>query len=151
GLLPLWLRWVARTRTARPLNTLVSVRPLARAAKRLAGIAAEREIPRVAPETFSRWWRARARTGGGDLVVVWPDTFTEHFSPSVGRAAVRVLEAAGLGVALPPTPRLPALRGRGGVCCGLTYVSTGQLDRAREVMRRTLDLMEPVLRTTAPV
>ncbi|CAM5496333.1 Oxidoreductase OS=Streptomyces microflavus OX=1919 GN=Smic_46380 PE=4 SV=1 [Streptomyces microflavus] len=26
-----------------------------------------------------------------------------------------------------------------GVCCGLTYVSTGQLDAARRVMRRTLD------------
>lgn len=151
GLLPLWLCWVARTRTARLLNTLASVRPLARAAKRLAGIAPEREIPRVAPRTFSRWWRRRGPIGGGDLVVVWPDTFTEHFSPSVGRAAVGVLEAAGLRVALPPTPRLPALRGRGGVCCGLTYVSTGQLDRAREVMRRTLDLMEPVLRTAAPV
>ncbi|WP_308299249.1 (Fe-S)-binding protein [Streptomyces sp. CL12-4] len=97
-------------------------------------------------------------------MVLWPDTFTEHLSPSVGRAAVRVLEAAGLRVALPPTLRgravgdgasrsaaalLTARRGR--VCCGLTYVSTGQLDRARAVMRRTLDLMAPVLETRAPV
>jgi Fe-S oxidoreductase len=37
------------------------------------------------------------------------------------------------------------------VCCGLTYVSTGQLDRARTVLRRTLDLMEPVLESGAPV
>ncbi|MEU6476192.1 FAD-binding and (Fe-S)-binding domain-containing protein [Streptomyces sp. NPDC047017] len=104
---------------------------------------------------------------GGGLVVLWPDTFTEHLSPSVGRAAVRVLEAAGLRVALPPTLRLrrppvgdgvsklvnplAVLRGRGRVCCGLTYVSTGQLDRARAVLRRTLDLMEPVLETGAPV
>jgi Fe-S oxidoreductase len=103
----------------------------------------------------------------GDLVVLWPDTFTEHLSPSVGRAAVRVLEAAGLRVALPPTLHLKRppvgdgrtvaldpvslLRGRGRVCCGLTYVSTGQLDRARAVLRRTLDLMEPVLETAAPV
>ncbi|SMF67479.1 FAD-binding and (Fe-S)-binding domain-containing protein [Streptomyces sp. Amel2xC10] len=110
------------------------------------------------------------RDAGGDLVVLWPDTFTEHLSPSVGRAAVRVLEAAGLRVALPPTLRMrgrPVGDGRtrspfalsavllGGrrdrVCCGLTYVSTGQLDRARAVLRRTLDLMEPVLETAAPV
>ncbi|MFI5689141.1 FAD-binding and (Fe-S)-binding domain-containing protein [Streptomyces sp. NPDC051636] len=142
GRLPLWLRWAARTRTAPLLNALVGVRPLARVARLLGGIAAERGIPPVAGETFSRWWRLRKGgvTGTGPLVALWPDTFTEHLSPSVGRAAVRVLEAAGLRVA-------PAPRG----CCGLTYVSTGQLDHARRVMRRTLDLMDPVLRASAPV
>ncbi|MDX3320982.1 FAD-binding and (Fe-S)-binding domain-containing protein [Streptomyces sp. ME03-5684b] len=168
GWLPVWLRWAARARVAPVVNALASVRPLAAVAKRLGGIAGEREVPRLAGETFSRWWRGRRRgpAGAGDLVVLWPDTFTEHLSPSVGRAAVRVLEAAGLRVALPPTLRgrvvvgdgtsrsalvlLTARRG-GRVCCGLTYVSTGQLDRARAVMRRTLDLMAPVLETSAPV
>ncbi|MFE1235943.1 FAD-binding and (Fe-S)-binding domain-containing protein, partial [Streptomyces tendae] len=167
GWLPVWLRWAARTRTAPVVNALAAVRPLAAVAKRLGGIAGERELPRLAGVTFSRWWRRRGGrpTGGGDLVVLWPDTFTEHLSPSVGRAAVRVLEAAGLRVALPPTLRGRAVVGdgtsrsalalltarRGQVCCGLTYVSTGQLDRARAVMRRTLDLMAPVLETSAPV
>ncbi|MDT0613763.1 FAD-binding and (Fe-S)-binding domain-containing protein [Streptomyces lancefieldiae] len=166
GWLPVWLRWVARTRTAPVVNGLAAVRPLAALAKRLGGIAGEREVPRSAGETFSRWWRGRRPAAGrtGDLVVLWPDTFTEHLSPSVGRAAVRVLEAAGLRVVLPPTLRgravgdgasksaaalLTARRGR--VCCGLTYLSTGQLDRARAVLRRTLDLMAPVLETSAPV
>ncbi|KJK39059.1 dimethylmenaquinone methyltransferase [Streptomyces variegatus] len=170
GRLPVWLRAVARTRTARLVNALSAVRPFAWAAKRLGGLAPEREIPRVAPRTFSRWWERRRPprpAPRGDLVVLWPDTFTEHLSPAVGQAAVRVLEAAGLRVALPPTVHLAKppvgdgrtvaldplslLRGRGRVCCGLTYVSTGQLDRARAVMRRTLDLMEPVLETGAPV
>ncbi|MBX9394941.1 FAD-binding oxidoreductase [Streptomyces sp. TRM72054] len=171
GRLPQWLRAVARTRTAPLVNALAGVRPLAWAAKRLGGIAPEREIPRLATRTFSRWWeRRRGQTavgGAGDLVILWPDTFTEHLSPSVGQAAVCVLEAAGLRVALPPTvplKRAPAgdvrtvaldpvslLRGRRRVCCGLTYLSTGQLDRARAVLRRTLDLMEPVLETAAPV
>ncbi|WSW80340.1 FAD-binding oxidoreductase [Streptomyces sp. NBC_00996] len=208
GWLPVWLAAVTRTHSARLVNSLASVRPLAALAKRLGGIAPEREIPRVARETFSRWWSRRfrdrvrafvrdARCGqrgafpgfGGDTVVVWPDTFTEYLSPSVGKAAVRVLEAAGLTVLLPPTIRTrfgPALEGlaeypaegapdgapvgdgvprgpvgdgvplrpsafntllsrRQRVCCGLTYVSTGQLDRARAVLRRTLDLMEPYL------
>ncbi|MGW3263722.1 FAD-binding and (Fe-S)-binding domain-containing protein [Streptomyces sp. NPDC001056] len=167
GRLPEWLRWIARTRTAPLLNALASVPPLAAAAKRLGGIAPERRLPRLAPRTFTGWWRrrkpARARSTG-DLVVLWPDTFTEHLSPSVGRAAVRVLESAGLRVTLPPAapPRRsakaahPATRTRAPllptrVCCGLTYVSTGQLDRARTVLRRTLDLMEPVLRAGVPV
>ncbi|MFF3451145.1 FAD-binding and (Fe-S)-binding domain-containing protein [Streptomyces sp. NPDC002667] len=193
GRLPFWLAAVTRTRSARLVNSLASVGLLASAAKRLAGIAPGREIPRLAPETFSRWWSARFRSRarayerarnrgplggpegagrrGGELfpgfdgrtVLVWPDTFTEHLEPAVGRAAVRVLEAAGLAVLLPPrTPwrhgsvgdgvtrgplrpgtLLPRRRHR--VCCGLTYVSTGQLDRARAVLRRTLDLMEPYL------
>ncbi|MEU7058924.1 FAD-binding and (Fe-S)-binding domain-containing protein [Streptomyces sp. NPDC046197] len=170
GWLPVWLRWVARTHTAPVVNALAAARPLASAAKRLGGIAPERSVPRLAARPFSRWWRGRRQGPDdrtGDLVVLWPDTFTEYLAPSVGRAAVRVLEAAGLRVALPPTLRprrfpvgdgrsrlvnpLSVLRARGRVCCGLTYVSTGQLDRARAVLRRTLDLMEPVLETAAPV
>ncbi|MCX5091059.1 FAD-binding oxidoreductase [Streptomyces sp. NBC_00365] len=173
GRLPVWLRLVDRTRSAALLNSLSSVGPLAALAKRLGGIAPEREIPRLAPETFSRWWGRRfkervrrmlreeaygpeteAADSPGAAAFLWPDTFTEHLSPSVGRAAVRVLEAAGVDVMLPPTvvmqKRTPragethhpwSVGARGHVCCGLTYVSTGQLDRARAVMRRTLDLM----------
>jgi Fe-S oxidoreductase len=48
-------------------------------------------------------------------------------------------EVAGVGMNL----WAPGRRKR--VCCGLTYVSTGQLERARAVLRRTLDLMEPYL------
>ncbi|MFF1721856.1 FAD-binding and (Fe-S)-binding domain-containing protein [Streptomyces sviceus] len=167
GRLPEWLRRVDRLRMAPVANALAAVRPLAAVAKWLGGITPERRIPRVASVTFSRWWDRRNTRGTGDLVVLWPDTFTEHLSPSVGQAAVRVLEAAGLRVALPPTVHLEKppvgdgrtvaldpvslLRGRGRVCCGLTYVSTGQLDRARTVLRRTLDLMSPVLQTAAPV
>ncbi|MEU5178588.1 FAD-binding and (Fe-S)-binding domain-containing protein [Streptomyces longwoodensis] len=178
GRLPRWLRWASGARLTPLVNALAAVRPLARVGKRLAGVAPERAVPRLAGETFSRWWRRTAGRGSGSsggvgesggagpLVVLWPDTFTEHLAPSVGRAAVRVLEAAGLRVALPPTLRmrgrpvgdgrsrsplalLTARRAR--VCCGLTYVSTGQLDHARVVLRRTLDLVEPVLETAAPV
>ncbi len=126
GRLPRWLRLAAPF--ARLMNAALSVRPLAALAKRIAGIAPERDIPRLAPTTFRRWFDRRPEAGN-PAVTLWPDTFTDHLSPSVGRAAVRVLEDAGLQVALPPK----------GVCCGLTYVSTGQLDQARKVLRRTLD------------
>ncbi|WP_328872153.1 FAD-binding oxidoreductase [Streptomyces sp. NBC_00287] len=169
GWLPVWLRSVSRMRLASVVNSLASVRALASLGKRLGGVAVERDIPRVATETFSGWWRRKGGPAAADgrLVVLWPDTFTEHLSPSVGRAAVRVLEAAGLRVALPPTLRMrgrPVGDGRtkwavsllsagrrGRVCCGLTYISTGQLDRARAVLRGTLDLLAPVLATEAPL
>ncbi|MFI6699840.1 FAD-binding and (Fe-S)-binding domain-containing protein [Streptomyces sp. NPDC050509] len=161
GWLPLWLRLAAPF--ARVLNAAARVRPLAALAKRLGGIAPERTIPALAPQTFGRWLRRRRRAeregarSGGPKAVLWPDTFTEYLSPSVGQAAVRVLEAAGLDLVTPGAGAGSgdAGGGRGGgggrVCCGLTYVSTGQLDRARTVMRRTLDVMEPLLDAGLPV
>ncbi|MEE1806002.1 FAD-binding and (Fe-S)-binding domain-containing protein [Streptomyces sp. BE133] len=134
GRLPVWLR--AAAPVAPVLNALARVRPLAALTKRLAGIAPERTLPVLARETFTQWlgrhWgRGTVILSNDQVVTVWPDTFTNHLSPEVGRAAVRVLEAAGRRTLLP---------GRG-LCCGLTYVSTGQLDKARKVMRRTLDRM----------
>ncbi|MFD9910380.1 FAD-binding and (Fe-S)-binding domain-containing protein [Streptomyces sp. NPDC059063] len=141
GWLPRWLRVVAATRTARLVNALAAVPPLAALAKRLGGIEPRRALPRLAPRTFRRSWRGRPAAASGRTVVLWPDTFTDHLSPDVAHAAVRVLEAAGLTVRLPPR----------GVCCGLTYVSTGQLDRARAVQRRTLARMRPLLAAGTPV
>lgn len=100
-------------------------------------------------------------TATGPTVILWPDTFTNHLAPQVGRSAVRVLEAAGLRPLLPPTAppgghglRLPGghgLRRHRPLCCGLTYVSTGQLDRARAVMRRTVEVLAPLLRPGRPL
>ncbi|MFB7518066.1 FAD-binding and (Fe-S)-binding domain-containing protein [Streptomyces sp. NPDC056144] len=99
---------------------------------RLAGVTPERELPRVAGRTFTSWFEDRS-SFRPTRATLWPDTFTNHLAPEVGRAAVRVLEDAGVGVRLP----------EGRVCCGLTYVSTGRLAAARRVMRRTLDVLGP--------
>ncbi|WP_333767702.1 FAD-binding and (Fe-S)-binding domain-containing protein [Streptomyces sp. IBSBF 2435] len=150
GWLPVWLNIAQKF--ARPFNFLGRIRSTAWLAKRIAGIANERELPELAPETFTRWWDTddtdegrRGPSGGSPsgprAVVLWPDTFTDHLSPEAGRAAVRVLRAAGLRVSIPPAA----------VCCGLTWVSTGQLDRARTVMRRTLDRLAPVLDAGLPL
>ncbi|WP_437090141.1 FAD-binding and (Fe-S)-binding domain-containing protein [Streptomyces hundungensis] len=156
GRLPEWLR--ATAPLARPLNAVARLRPLAALAKRLAGIAPERTIPPLAPTTFLRGVRGVRGRGGlegvrgpggvrglgggrgrgevdGAAVILWPDTFTNHLSPQVGWAALKVLADAGIEVGLPA----------GRVCCGLTYVSTGQLDRAKVVLRHTLEVMEPCL------
>ncbi|MGI5259664.1 FAD-binding and (Fe-S)-binding domain-containing protein [Streptomyces angustmyceticus] len=165
GRLPQWLHAAAPAAPA--LNALART-PLAAVAKRLGGIAPERPIPPLATETFTRWWWRRRTSSAapspsaGRTVVLWPDTFTNHLSPEVGRSAVRVLEAAGLRPLLPPTapprqpggalpqPSLPRLH-RPPLCCGLTYVSTGQLDRARAVMRRTVEVLTPLLQAGRPL
>ena len=138
GWLPLWLR--AGARTPRTANAAMRSPRISRVLKRLGGIAPQRSLPTIAERPFTRWLRASPSTGGR-RVVVWPDTFTEFFSPEVGVAAVRVLRAAGFDPVLP----------RGSVCCGLTWVSTGQLSVARRVMRRTLRVLEPELAAGTPV
>ncbi|WP_340560573.1 FAD-binding and (Fe-S)-binding domain-containing protein [Streptomyces sp. GSL17-111] len=142
GRLPQWLRLAAATRAA-PLLNAAARTPLAALAKRAAGIAPERDIPPLAAVPFTRWWRARDRSAqpAGPTTVLWPDTFTNHLSPEAGSAAVAVLHDAGLRLAVPPSP----------VCCGLTYVSTGQLDQARAVLRRTLDVVGPAIDAGLPV
>ncbi|WP_435179275.1 FAD-binding and (Fe-S)-binding domain-containing protein [Actinacidiphila sp. bgisy145] len=144
GWLPVWLRWAAPFAGA--VNFLGRTRSTARLAKRLAGVASERDTPELASETFTRWWHGSDTDGltnspAEPEVVLWPDTFTDHLAPGVGRAAVRVLRAAGLRVRLPEAA----------VCCGLTWVSTGQLTRAKAVMRRTLDRVAPLLDAGVPL
>ncbi len=139
GWLPLWLR----LGSVAPGIANASLRSpsISRLAKKAGGIAPERSLPTLAPEPFSRWFRRHAGSAGGQKVLLWPDTFTDRFSPEVGRAAVAVLRAAGFD------PRLPARS----VCCGLTWVSTGQLGVAKHVMRRTLRNIEPALAAGVPV
>ncbi|MFD8750810.1 FAD-binding and (Fe-S)-binding domain-containing protein [Kitasatospora sp. NPDC059577] len=129
GGLPLWLRAVALAPGA--ANALVRS-PLGGLLKRLGGIDPRRVLPVFPPETFTAWYRrhraAHPAPAGARPVLLWPDTFSEHLQPNVPRAAVEVLEHLGFDVRLPPGP----------VCCGLTWYSTGQLDTARRVLRRSL-------------
>ncbi|MEV5595748.1 FAD-binding and (Fe-S)-binding domain-containing protein [Streptomyces sp. NPDC052496] len=146
GRLPRWLRAAA---PVAPLLNALSRTPLAAAGKRLGGIAPQRAIPELATEPFVRWWAKRAAPSGAPAdpaVLLWPDTFTNYLAPEVGRAAVHVLEAAGLTVRLPAPGRR-----RAPLCCGLTWVSTGQLDQARTVMRRTVDALDPLLADGTPL
>ncbi len=137
GWLPLWSRFASRA--PRLVNRMARM-PLA---KRMGGIAPEREIPVFAERTFTSWFAGRAGTGPAarGTVVLWPDTFTNHLSPEVGRAAVEVLEAAGYEVVLPTGP----------VCCGLTWISTGQLRVAKRRIKRSLARLAPHLAAGTPI
>ncbi|WP_416482704.1 FAD-linked oxidase C-terminal domain-containing protein [Streptomyces sp. CL12] len=143
GWLPLWARL---SRLAPSLvNSALHAPGPARAGKLLAGVDGSRAAPVFAEESFVQWWRARADEppdpADPRTVLLWPDTFTTYFHPAIGRSAVRVLEDAGFRVAVPTRP----------VCCGLTWISTGQLDTAKRVLRRTLDVLAPFLQAGTPV
>jgi FAD/FMN-containing dehydrogenase/Fe-S oxidoreductase len=141
GRLPAWLRLVRRVPAGpRLANAAMGFTPTRRAFALVAGLAGERRIPRLASRTFVDGFRERTATTTmaattttmATRIVLWPDTFTNHLSPAVGHAAVRVLEAAAFEPVVPSSP----------VCCGLTWTVTGQLDGARAVLRRTLDAPE---------
>ena len=120
------------------VNALTQAPGLGRLVKLVGGIDGRRKVPVFAPESLQRWFARRTPAGDGSRgeVLLWPDTFTNHFHPGVGRAAVEVLEAAGWRVRVPERP----------VCCGLTWISTGQLGVAKKVLRRTVAVLRPHLR-----
>ncbi|HLI38161.1 MAG TPA: FAD-linked oxidase C-terminal domain-containing protein, partial [Streptosporangiaceae bacterium] len=127
-----WLpRW-ARLASAAPglANAVLAAPALGRAARLAGGIETRRELPSFAPRTFRSWYarHAAGRGAGGSPVMLFVDTFTNHFDPQVAIAAVSVLEDAGFSVRI---PRRPA-------CCALTWISTGQLGAARRILRRTV-------------
>jgi len=140
GWLPVWARFAG---VAPELVNRLTASRAQGALKWLGGVAAEREIPRFAGETFASWFARRPAGADGSRgrVLLWPDTFMNRLAPQIGRAAVSVLEAAGCEVVLPSKP----------VCCGLTWISTGQLGTARRVLRRSLSRLEPYLAEGLPV
>ncbi|MBN9620168.1 MAG: 4Fe-4S dicluster domain-containing protein, partial [Actinobacteria bacterium] len=132
GWLPRWARLASRA--PRLANRTLRSERLAGVAKRAGGIDARRPLPQFARRSFRRWFADRPPRVGAP-VLLWVDTFTDHFTPVVGEAAVRVLEAAGYDVRIPERS----------VCCGLTWISTGQLDGARRRLRGTLDALDAAL------
>jgi Fe-S oxidoreductase len=110
--------------------------------KVLGGIARERRMPEFAPETFKHWFRRREpRNQGRARVILWADTFNNHFFPDVCRAAVEVLEAAGFNVIVPE----PSL------CCGRPLYDFGMLGAAKHLLRDILDALRPEIEAGIPV
>ncbi|WP_107482053.1 FAD-binding and (Fe-S)-binding domain-containing protein, partial [Streptomyces sp. JHA26] len=142
GWLPVLAQAVGRARLGPVVNALTHTPLLSRAAVALAGVA-DREVPLFAERTFEQWFARHEPEGDGrrGTVLLWPDTFTNHFHPHVGQAAVRVLEHAGWRVELPGEP----------LCCGLTWISTGQLGTAERVLARTVRALAPHVRAGGPV
>ncbi len=124
-------------------------------AKLAAGIPAQRRIPAFAPQTFRQWWeeqrslagragegaRPDSRRGAGAPVLLWADTFNNHFLPETAKAAVEVLEAAGFEVAVP----------RAHLCCGRPLYDVGMLDRAKSLLLDIMDALLPEMEAGIPI
>ena len=107
------------------------------------GFARQRALPKWRRDTF-------LTTTGVDeaeaTVVIFADTFSNNFEPGILHAARRVLQAAGHRVAV----AWPELGSRA-LCCGRTYLATGQIDKARDEARRLLEALAPFVARGVPV
>jgi FAD/FMN-containing dehydrogenase/Fe-S oxidoreductase len=129
GWLPAVAQAVGRGGLGPVVNALTHTPPLSRAAVAVAGVE-KREVPLFARQSLQQWFTRREPRGDGarGSVLLWPDTFTNFFHPHIGQSAVELLEHAGWRVEMPTEP----------LCCGLTWISTGQLSIAERVLTRTV-------------
>jgi FAD/FMN-containing dehydrogenase/Fe-S oxidoreductase len=142
GLISQWARLGAKL--PRVTNFMIRAPGVSRLSKALIGVAAKRQIPAFAPQTFKEWFRQRPaaeRRRDGPQLILWPDTFNNYFTPQVARAATLVLEAAGWQVLIPRTH----------LCCGRPLYDFGFLKTARRWLRQILDELREEIRAGLPV
>ncbi len=105
-----------------PLSNLMAGNPVGKmVSQMMLGIHPKRKPPKFVRQTFAKWFKGR-RTGNTqatDTVILLNDTYMNYNYPEIGKAAVTLLEAAGLKVVLSGT-----------ACCGRPMISKGLLDDA---------------------
>ncbi|SJM50521.1 FAD-binding and (Fe-S)-binding domain-containing protein [Gulosibacter sp. 10] len=149
GQLPRWEKLMSAF--APIVNGMFRIGWLRRLMLPLAGVDKRRTIPPISGRTFAKE-RARAERSGSALaasaprtgkgrVMVWADSFSNGFTPEIDHDVVRVLEHVGLEVVTPGSP----------VCCGLTWISTGQLDGARARLSKLMDEFAPAVEAGIPI
>ena len=111
--------WGSRTA---PFSNLAASNPIGKmVSQMLLGVHPQRKVPKFVRQTFASWFDARENptAQAANAVVLLNDTYMNYNYPEVGRAAVALLEAAGLKVVLSETK-----------CCGRPMISKGLLDDA---------------------
>jgi FAD/FMN-containing dehydrogenase/Fe-S oxidoreductase len=96
--------------------------------ERVLGIDRRRDLPTFAQRTLAHL--AKGRLKAAHDVLLFNDTFTNHYDPEIGLAAIDVLSAAGLRPSLAPNR-----------CCGRPQISKGLLGEARAMAARNADLL----------
>ena len=180
GWLPRLTRVTARVPgLARIANAVMSVAPLRSLAFRIIGLDPRRGMPALQSGTFTAWARrrnlladgvpasassdpiseAREREGatassmadspilsgprdpsGRPYALVWADSFSQTLDDAGARAVVDVLEANGFAPIVAPD-----------ACCGLTWITTGQLTGAKKHLASLLGILAPFAASGIPI
>ena len=180
GWLPRLTRVTARVPgLATVANAVMSVGPLRSLAFRLIGLDPRRGMPALQSGTFTAWARRRSlladsvpasassdavsdtRERGGatassmadspivsgprdpsgrPYALVWADSFSQTLDDAGARAVVDVLEANGFAPIVAPD-----------ACCGLTWITTGQLSGAKKHLASLLGVLAPFAASGIPI
>ena len=134
------LSWLANLRDAIP--------GLAALSESLLGLSAKRSLPKWRGDAFLSGTGTSDKSEGAPAreVVLLVDTFNNYFEPDNARAALAVLEAAGYCVHI-----ARAADGERPLCCGRTFLASGQVDQARAEARRTIEALKPYVARGLPV
>ncbi len=142
GRLPLWARLVGRVPgLAMVANLMLRLPLLGALGKWAAGVDGRRSVPAFARRSFRSSYEPSPAAVGGTPVILFADSFSDAFDPEVAAATVRVLEAAGYA------PRLPDEQ----LCCGLTWITTGQLDAGKRILGATVASLVGAARDGVPI
>ncbi|GAA5194114.1 FAD-binding and (Fe-S)-binding domain-containing protein [Arthrobacter gyeryongensis] len=133
-----WLpRWLKLTGRISGLVNAVLATPLGKVAAVAGGLTTKRALPRFAGagdwrrEVVAAGALAAGLADADDSVVLFVDTFTRGFRPEVAGAAARVLVDAGQSVECSAD-----------ACCGLTWISTGQLGTAKRLLSKAAEALD---------
>ena len=180
GWLPRLTRVTARVPgLAAVANAVMSVAPLRSLAFRIIGLDPRRGMPTLQSGTFTAWARrhsllagsvpasassdavsdTREREGatassmadspilsgprdpsGRPYALVWADSFSQTLDDAGARAVVDVLEANGFAPIVAPD-----------ACCGLTWITTGQLTGAKKHLASLLGILAPFAASGIPI
>ncbi|HMR48309.1 MAG TPA: FAD-binding and (Fe-S)-binding domain-containing protein [Arachnia sp.] len=145
GWLPRWGRMITALPGLGPLINLVGAAPgLGRALRWAAGVDRRRDIPRFASRSARSTLSSTRRAGRMNTkgrVLLWVDSFSDCFESGTFAAMVQVLVRLGYE---------PEVLDKT-ACCGLTWISTGQLDGARRQLRRSAEVLAGYVTEGVPI
>lgn len=141
GWLPRWGRLVTGLRIGWLGNIFLQTPGLKHIIRAIAGVDQRRPLPRFRSGKSARKTQARNGSAPHGKVAIWVDSFTDAFAGDQLAALLLVLIDAGYD---PQVITEPA-------CCGLTWITTGQLDGARRQLRHALDVLAPIAEAGTPI
>lgn len=131
----------------RPLSGLIkaldAITPVSSPVKRMIGLAPQRRFPLVTDNFLQRIHTPSTSTDKEVLLFV--DTFNNYMESDIAAAAYRVLSKAGYRV------HLNHGEDKRPLCCGRTYLSSGEVDRAKAEALRSLNYLTPYLERDIPI
>jgi len=136
GRLPNWLKFVKLAPGL--VNKTLKLEPIAKILKILGGIDPNRELPKFSENKKSFKLNREVKSS---KVVLWADSFSESFAVEIINDLVEFLQASNQQVLIPEQD----------ACCGLTFISTGQLDAARKKLKKTLNSLAPFVEAGIPI